>query len=159
MRGIAFRFRYYGPRARAGLLMILLLACPWFIAHPQSFDVTTQHGTGYLIDLILQASPNLLRVFVCFWIENHFAYMLMTYYVPCMRSEPLVLFDGRELRGFRAWGREGSVLLSEVERVTYRGGSAVVRGGKTWLWLPLSFLELDHTQRQAVRTMLDEAAS
>lgn len=116
------------------------------------------YATG-ILDLLIRAAPPLIRTLICCTFAAITLASAYVTYWPCIRSESITIFDGRNIFGFDRWGHSSSLLRSEITSVAYRYGGASVRGEKNTVWIPLSLLDLDESGRNDIRTFLNKAIS
>ena len=152
----AYPFKYLRPRFAIAMLIVILVAWPWFILHPSSFDEPWgYHGRGAWFNAILRSASPAGREAICSAIEVVLFYSLWSTYLPCLRHKQLKILEDASVHGFGTWGEDAGILWNEIACVTWRHGSAVVRGSSSKrLWIPLSLLDIGVEEKDAIKAAL-----
>ena len=152
----AYPFKYLRPRLGGAILILILVAWPWFILHPSSFDEPwSYHGRGAWFDALLRSASPAGREAICSAVEVVLFYSLWSTYLPCLRHKQLKVLEDASVHGFGTWGQDAEIAWNEIACVTCRHGSAMVRGSsRKRLWIPLSLLAIGVEEKEAIEAAL-----
>ena len=161
IRDVAIPFKYVRSRVALCILVVLFLGMFAFVFHPQSYDQPGSHpGPGGILDQAIRSLPPTGRVIATLCLQGYFLHLILAYYLPCVRADGMVVFDGGSVYGFDFWGAVRKMPVTSVTSFGRARGALRVRDATgARIAIPIPLLEIERSQEQDLMLLLKAGVS